>query len=112
MEDVRTEVVVAADWPTYIKDNFKNLNNGREVAATMQHQHQHQHGHGHAAMTATAATKTSNMRRSMDNLLKVDTAGAERPFMRTHSPPFGGSRAFQVRRVGDTTATRHRHYYA
>ena len=51
MEDVRTDVVV--DWPTYIKDNFNNLNNGREL---------------------NAVTKHVSSRRSMDNLLKVDTS--------------------------------------
>lgn len=67
MEDVRTEVVVSSDWPTYIKDNFNNLNNGREFNGI---------GNGpiiSSISSSLAATKHSNSRRSMDNLLKVDT---------------------------------------
>lgn len=56
MEDVRTEVVT--DWPTYIKDNFNNLNNGREIMGN----------------TSVSSTKNGQTRRSMDNLLKVDTS--------------------------------------
>lgn len=60
MEDVRTDVVV--DWPTYIKDNFNNLNNGREPHAM------------------TNGIRHGNTRRSMDNLLKVDTSCYGRGF--------------------------------
>lgn len=74
MEDMRTEVVnsptATTDWPTYIKDNFKNLNNGREVPQST--------STAVSTMLSTA-TKHSNTRRSMDNLLKVDT-NYGRPF--------------------------------
>lgn len=60
MEDVRTDVVV--DWPTYIKDNFNNLNNGRELIGN------------------NNGIKNGNTRRSMDNLLKVDTSSYGRGF--------------------------------
>lgn len=76
MEDVRTEVVSSSntntttDWPTYIKDNFKNLNNGREVP---------QSASTAVSTLMSTATKHSNTRRSMDNLLKVDT-NYGRPF--------------------------------
>lgn len=77
MEDVRTEVVsspntttTTTDWPTYIKDNFKNLNNGREMP---------QSASTAVSTMMSTATKHSNTRRSMDNLLKVDT-NFGRPF--------------------------------
>lgn len=77
MEDVRTEVVSSSgggtattDWPTYIKDNFKNLNNGREMP---------QSASTAVSTMMSTATKHSNTRRSMDNLLKVDT-NYGRPF--------------------------------
>lgn len=77
MEDVRSDVVV--DWPTYIKDNFKNLNNGRELPPTSPSSN----GGGGASTAVptmlTTATKHTNTRRSMDNLLKVDT-NFGRPF--------------------------------
>lgn len=74
MEDVRTEVVssnTTTDWPTYIKDNFKNLNNGHEVP---------QSASTAVSTMMSTATKHSNTRRSMDNLLKVDTNFGGRPF--------------------------------
>lgn len=57
MEDVRTDVVTS-DWPTYIKDNFNNLNNGRDNIIN----------------GGSNSAKMGNTRRSMDNLLKVDTS--------------------------------------
>lgn len=57
MEDVRTDVVTS-DWPTYIKDNFNNLNNGRDNIVN----------------GGSNSAKLGNTRRSMDNLLKVDTS--------------------------------------
>lgn len=56
MEDVRTEIVT--DWPSYNKDNYNEFKKGRI-----------NNGNGMGLMNTKHAT-----RRSMDNLLEVDTS--------------------------------------
>lgn len=123
MEDVRSDVIVtgASDWPTYIKDNFKNLNNGRDVnqqppqpLQSQQHQPQQSYNHHHKTkyQSMAAGSKTSNMRRSMDNLLKVvdPTATTTTTAAQLRSPQSGSPSLLHHKQHGGGSAPHQNHH--